>query len=542
MGYLGRWPPLVPLESQKFGNFNTSLRARLIPSVTPTYLFEVLLSMSLCSNTVRALSRPRIATSRTLLPFLYQTATIQQWQPTSRSFARRNVYSRSRPRDAIPFKTADDDVPFEDPEGKLPPTIHDAQATNNTTMTGTERAAFEKLYKTFSTEGQGRSKDSDGEHEELDQIADECYQDDEDSSSKSLDKVFDAVLKGAIPSRTAQTRIRTSTTGASGPGKEASTAVKDASKDEKKLAKQAEKERLRILRLEERERVDQLLKTAKSDQQLWSILDHEVFEQLRKHDLDKPKPKKKGPNSKPDPPNADLADTRILFSNYPRHLVIAIQTLREHFPTSPLPLTILPTIRALGRSSYALGVTTHLYRLLLRTAWLQHSSYTLIDTLLTDMETNIVEFDMSILDILDSVLKEHDMARAGNLGREMQMVHGMEMWIEGAKKMKRWRDVVADRLGVVEKQKIRRLDLRHDAGALDGAVRGDGGIKPPEPGRPISVEHGAQKPEPPIARDAFDDAFGTLVIEKTDQRASAARSHTSPAPDENTEMPAKVVL
>jgi hypothetical protein len=406
--------------------------------------------MSLCSHTIRAISRSQASKSKTLLPFLYQTATIQQWKPATRPIARRNITSRSKPGD---------DIPFEDTDGKLPPTLEEAQSARKTTITDTERAAFEKLYKTFNTQGQGRPKGKSGEHEELDQVADEYYEDDEDSSSSSLDKIFDDVLQGSPRMQNAQRNnrnleYRTSNVEGFSAGKEAQAPVSDTLHNKKKLAAKVEKEKIRKLRMEERERVDKLLKSAQTDRQLWQILEREVFDQLRKLDLDETNSSKKE-RSKANTPKIksksaanSIVDTRVLFPNYPHHLLTAVSTLRTHFPASPLALTILPTIKSLGRSSYALGATPKLYKYLLRTAWIQQSSYAMMDTLLTDMETNIVEFDAEILEVLDAVIKEHDTAKNGQLGREMQMVYGMEMWMEGIKKVKVWRDLVASRLGV----------------------------------------------------------------------------------------------
>lgn len=71
------------------------------------------------------------------------------------------------------------------------------------------------------------------------------------------------------------------------------------------------------------------------------------------------------------------------------------------------------------------------------------------------METNIIDFDMAILEVLDSVIREHELARTGRLGREMQMVFGMEMWGEGIEKIKNWREVVAGRLGVQDQPVVK---------------------------------------------------------------------------------------
>jgi hypothetical protein len=385
---------------------------------------------------------------------LYQTATIQQWKPATRPAARRNISSRPRSGDDRSFK---EDIPFENAEGTLPPTVEESQSAPKTTITGTERAAFEKLYKTFNT--QGRTKGKDGEHEELDQIADEYYEDDEEGSNNSIDKIFEDVLQGSPQLQKHKDgrivrSILKKPTEASAPTKEPSTEA-ETPQNKKKLAAKAEKERIRKLRLEERDRIDKLLKFSQTDVELWQILDREVFEQLRKLDLDNAKSEKKEQptvktRAKLSSTPTTNVETRILFPNYPHHLLTAIQTLRIHFPRSPLPLTILPTIKALGRSSYALGATTQLYKHLLRTAWVQQSSYTMLDTLLTDMESNIVEFDVEILEVIDGVIKEHELATHGNLGRGMQMVFGMGAWQEGIKKIKVWRNIIAARIGMPE--------------------------------------------------------------------------------------------
>lgn len=415
--------------------------------------------MSLCTAIRRALARSHISPASSLLPFLYQTATLQQWQPATRSIGRRNAASRPNARGGKSFGAAagDPHVPFEDAGGNLPPVLDAAQPQRESTMTATERAAFEKLYKTFNTEGQGRSEGRDEEHDELDQIADEYYEDDEDTSATSLDKAFDTVLKGALVPQGAQAGVQTSHGGnvSTLPASEKA-AVPDTPQNKKQAAAKAEKDRIKKLHMDERMRVDKMVQSAQTDQQLWQTLEHEVFDQLRKLNLDAPAASNKASqtNKSSDPtqtaPDSAATHDRLPLANFPYHLHTAAKKLRTHFPSSPLPFTILSTLKSLGRSSYALGATTHLYRQLLRAASIQQSSYSLIDTLLTDMDTNIIEFDARILDLLDSIIKEHDLAIGGSLGRELQMVYRMEMWQEGIKKIKDWRHVVAERLGMHE--------------------------------------------------------------------------------------------
>lgn len=414
--------------------------------------------MSACSNTLRALSRSRIPTHKTLLPFLYQTATIQQWKPAAQPIARRNI-SRYSPKDE-PAPT--EDVPFED-QGNLPPALEDLESPRKTTITGSERAAFEKLYRKFNTRG---SRQQEKDHEvEIDAIADEYWEPDEEEDPEgNLDKIFDEALrKGAAASRewnrSSNEQLRSKkpkedlASMAQHVLRRTSPAELKArdSRLKRREDANASASKLKKARLAERERIDTLLTSAKTDRELWETLHWEVFDRVRALDLDSTASKKrdskprtsKTPSTIPAP-----TDPKTLFANYPHHLLTALTTLRTAFPASQLPLALLPTIKSLGRSSYALGATTALYTLLLRTAWLQQSSYALITSLLTDMHNGAVEFSPEVLSVLDAVVKEFDMARSGRLGREMQMVYGMEQFGEGIREVRRWRAIVAERVGV----------------------------------------------------------------------------------------------
>jgi hypothetical protein len=403
-------------------------------------------------------------------------------------------------------------------------------------MTATERAAFEKLYKTFKTQGQERSKDGTGEHEELDQIADEYYEEDEDGSKYSLDTVFATVLEGAPPSKDAQD------------------ATPDTPQSKKKAAAKAEKDRIKKLRTDERHRIDKVLESAQTDQELWKTLEREVFAQLRKLDLDAPQSnkkaasKRKAPDSKQKPADPTAVDTRILFPNYPHHLTTAIHILRTHFPSSPLPFTILSTTKSLGRSSHALGATTKLYRQLIRTAWLQQSSYSLIDMLLTDMDTNIIEFDLGILELLDAVIKEHATANSGALGRELKMVHDMEMWVEGIKKIQVWRGVVAERLGVQPQKQGPGRRVLPPAGEHEESGNDRGGaVRRPARDGAVPWSRGASDAIPFVVGQSLED--GSLedlrdgrVSQDTDAERPVEQAIEEEASEHDVDVPAKVLL
>lgn len=440
--------------------------------------------MPVSRSTYGALSRSRatstFSTSKTLVPFLYQTSTIQQCRPAFQ-IPHRSISSRNNKEDHVPFENSE----------ALPPAIEDAGQARKTTITGSERAAFEKLYKNFSTEG-NRAKDDLPFNHELDQIADEWYEEDDDfePGPASIDAVFDAVLTGLPEGKVKKSNkrpenIRTLARRILQP---------ESPKEKRKfsvLEVAKEKARVQGIREEERHQVQIALSSAKTDRALWDVLNREVFQLIDKLDLDglikqqaiqqqqemeaaandtttetvsgkeveksgssekiTAKPVASTPHfvSSSMTHNFDpKSDPRILFPNFPTNLVYAARQFRIYFPSSSLPFSILPTLKKLGRSSYALGASAPLYNNIIRMAWTQISSYDYVDELLTDMENGGIEFDVTTLETLDWIISEDSRAERGMMGQSIANIWRMEQFREGAQKIHRWRDVIAQRLGV----------------------------------------------------------------------------------------------
>jgi hypothetical protein len=384
----------------------------------------------------------------------------------------------------VPFET---DTTVENTDD-LPPALDELEPPRQTTITGSERAAFQKLYQTFNT--QTPPKNELKRAHEIDQIADEWYEEDEDQEGEeggaTLDELFDKVLAGAPAPGAVKRKVRKSEDLATLAARilkgEEVVGTKEGRTKEKKL-----REEDRVAREAEKVRITALMEKAETDRELWEVLEKEVLGVIKRLDLDavkqdlalqtskygKPRkaktkavkaegssdPESAFPTSPTDTPytpsKSALSDSKTLFATYPHHLHTAASLLRTHFPTSPLPLSILPTIKSLGRSSYALGASTSLYNLLLRTAWHQHSSYDLMDELLSDMDNGGVEFDLDTLSILDSVLSEFQSARRGEWGWAVKTVWAMDMFGEGAKRLQKWRDVIGKRLGVTLAQRAK---------------------------------------------------------------------------------------
>jgi hypothetical protein len=441
--------------------------------------------MSMCSCSFRALSRSRLPSAKTLTPFLYQTATIQQWQAAARPVARRNASSNSNSSSRY-----DPDIPFEDDTGSHH--VVDAEPARSTTITGSERAAFETLYKKFRPTKPPRSN---AEHES-DEIADEYYEDEEeneadadaDANAATLDSLFDSVLSGKSKPRDADKftvrRMRSkkdqkddiATLAGQILGPAPVTARSEKAIKAAKIKKQQAAEKRRVVAL---------FQEAKTDRELWIVLEKEVFAVLKELNLDgqtapdnlKKFEKRKTahqisspdqtavdtpsfPTSPTDTPyksakrsKRDRSPRDPRLPNLPVFLVAAARTLHIEFPSSPLLLAIIPTLKSLGRSSYALGATTSLYRVAIHSAWRQQHSYDMVCSLLQDMDNGGIEPDYNILQVINDIIKEYFRGRNGELGRAVRNVFGFQAFKEGIDQILVWRDVVSKRLGVWGEQR-----------------------------------------------------------------------------------------
>ncbi|KAF2115280.1 hypothetical protein BDV96DRAFT_646292 [Lophiotrema nucula] len=451
--------------------------------------------MSHSRGAFRALSASRLHTytqsplpHRTLLPFLYQTATIQHCRPHRPSIACQYHTPGRR-------TTPDEDLPFEKPTSTeaddLPPSIEEDTdeagllPSRKSTVTATERVAFQKLYEKL---GQGTRQGGDEDvpfagREDGDMVFDEYYEEEDGAEDKAdelgkVEEVFDKI-GSQMPLPRAELK--------GGKGKRRQGVLKalaDKEGNGRKSGdeKREEKEKLRVLREEARTRIVGLMEEAQTDLGLWQVLQSEVFEIIRALDLDKPVPaadkshktgKKKGMKTKakaelstaiseantseptsntsqPDVAEGPAADPRVLFPNYPQLLIHATTLLRTNFPTSHLPLSILPTIKSLGRSSFALGATTPLYNLLLSKTWSTYSTASLITELLSDMDNAGLTPNADTLQIIESILSEIKQGRSGLYGELISKVWSMDMGTQDASRLRGWRDALRQRLGVGE--------------------------------------------------------------------------------------------
>lgn len=371
--------------------------------------------MPICTRSVSAVVRSRAAApfsaSKTLVPFLYQTSTIQQWQPAAHSQTRRTLATSPNRDDEAPITVEEDDA--------LPPSLEEvvaarAASAKSTTMTRSERQAFGKLYNQFNTE----ARDQKLREDDMDMIADEWYEEDEKETEKeqateeNLDELFEAVLAGLPPPKEAAKST------------EAPAQVRKPLTMEKRERSRMNKRQAKNKEFEERQRFNQLLDLAPTDRALWLTLECEVLDKIRALDLDgehKGNTKKAGAVSKP-----SVGETKILFHNFPLYLIDTAVRLRKNFATSQLPFTIVPTLKGMGRSAYALGASTPLYNLLIRASWKQYGSFDMVNELLIDMNNAGLEYNDRTISLFQYIQQEYRLATLGRLGKVLAKVYGAE--------------------------------------------------------------------------------------------------------------------
>ncbi|KAL2268060.1 hypothetical protein VTJ83DRAFT_2906 [Remersonia thermophila] len=135
------------------------------------------------------------------------------------------------------------------------------------------------------------------------------------------------------------------------------------------------------IRREERIRVEAKMEAARSDFELWDVLEEEVFSLVHKLGIDAvPGTAADGADKKKKLPLDAYGPL------YPAYLLTALRLLDTHFArTSPLALQILPRVKQLGAASYVLGVTTPFYNQLAHIMWNRYGDPAAVFDLLEEM-------------------------------------------------------------------------------------------------------------------------------------------------------------
>ncbi|KAI1098140.1 hypothetical protein F4804DRAFT_136762 [Jackrogersella minutella] len=455
--------------------------------------------------------------SSTLLPFLYHTRTILRGNPRkSIAFARSLHTTTRRPR-------VRDDIPFDFQVGDQPLTSEPIQRG---TITPSERLIFERIFADIKARGlkptlsdeNSRFKATRSTMLIMEQAAQDAGQ------SRPATIAAPGLLAGAARDRNkallrfppelraaaskALNTIESSTTGYNMRGKDENngeiafdgTPV-SASQNENYVDdgwKAPPHTYNRTIELEakrepERSRVEGLITNAKTDFELWDVLEKEVFTMPTRLGINRSTPKDTEP-SVPQTEEEDIAEETASSSEesgavlddtdapkdvpeetenlateddtpprelslyvhgplYPAYLLLALRRLDTAFHApSPLSFLVLPRIKELGLESYILGVSTPFYNELLEIYWTRRGDLTGLLDLLEEMRHCGLYFDRQTAGLLNRV----DAATAllatrstsGSFGRAIMTMPEYEAVVRG--RLRHWHRAVD--LSVKEKE------------------------------------------------------------------------------------------
>ncbi|KAL8703890.1 MAG: hypothetical protein Q9201_002941 [Fulgogasparrea decipioides] len=412
----------------------------------------------------------KVSIGNTFLPFLYQPRTIQR--PTIRSPKARNQFHTSGVRrgvyvkhdassDAIPFETdlkpresdgangsinqgASEDDPFAQ-------SIEDTSARHlrKSTITASEKAVFDRIFTEISEDA---SKKAAREEDPLD----DDFQDESptcDDPYDDLNALFDSALKQVTPAN----RRDSSTQGgervrsfALGSYKTAIDPFKhtDYRKLERSIIRGDEfRQDIQKAVLNHERRVITMFDEAKTDTEIWNVLETEVFSLVKKYgtykqqvegqeNAKKPK-RKRGRVSKTEQEAALEAEKKqelraaekstqeeelqaILSSNYGEYCLAAMRHFRRSYPTSPYCMNLLPANKRLGPISHVLAASADLYNEILFLQWKEYSDlHGMADTLI-EMGDQAIESNEVTIQILKMVKNARRRVRIDN--------HPMQLW------------------------------------------------------------------------------------------------------------------
>ncbi|KAE8448290.1 hypothetical protein EG329_009721 [Mollisiaceae sp. DMI_Dod_QoI] len=233
-------------------------------------------------------------------------------------------------------------------------------------------------------------------------------------------------------------------------------------------ALQSKADELEALRAPERLRVETLMREAKTDLELWQVMEEEVFSLISKLGLEEhtklaeapraPKlpevdRKKKGwkklqkrqeaeqrkqnvvrdetSNEKIDEKACEetedgVSSLQIHGPLYPSFLLLGLRLLDRSFAKpSPLALSILPRIKTLGFISHVLGASTQFYNDLLRIYRYRYDDFPGMIDLLNEMEQSALDMDEETLTIVLEVLNIQRSVNNNDMGYAVRSLWSM---------------------------------------------------------------------------------------------------------------------
>ncbi|KAH8595296.1 hypothetical protein B0O99DRAFT_623708 [Bisporella sp. PMI_857] len=350
-----------------------------------------------------------------------------------------------KPQDSIDFAEDDNIYEQRDAIDQLTSRM-DPEQDRASTITPSEKQAFQKIFSDiFARHHQQNGKK--GAHS-LDLFKDDPVADMEDeaaaepATSKSLEGIMSDATKRVSKEQmeTIVNRYPAALRAAAARAYGFKLDVSRQQTEQEKIGIEAMDQKLEELRKPERERVERLMRDAKTDFDLWAVMEEEVFtiisrlglgnsenevarpsatrdmRNVQEGELQERPNTKRGRNSKKKVDETPEEPLKIAPQEegisalardgplYPSHLLLGLRLLDRSFAKpSLLTLSILPKIKSLGLLSHVLGGSTQLYNELMVIYWHRRDDFPGVLALLAEMEQSGLDWDMQTLDIVSTI-------------------------------------------------------------------------------------------------------------------------------------------
>jgi hypothetical protein len=227
----------------------------------------------------------------------------------------------------------------------------------------------------------------------------------------------------------------------------------------------------------ERDRVEDLMHSAKTDFELWAIMEKEVFPLIHKLGLDeKTEPetvvKKRGRKQKEEPKSVtqegseetsvelnapgNLSPLAFYGPLYPSYLLLGLRLLERSFAKpSPYTLSMLPKIKSLGIISHVLGASTSLYNELLLIYWYRLDDFQGFQNLLREMDQSGLDWDDETLEIIEDVARTRRLIARGDRGLALKALWSLSAFAPDG--ITYWRHTIRRALEEKNRQYVPRL-------------------------------------------------------------------------------------
>jgi hypothetical protein len=197
--------------------------------------------------------------------------------------------------------------------------------------------------------------------------------------------------------------------------------------------------------------VNEAFAAAKTDVELWQVLHDKVLSRVKSLGLDQPlqqqspKQKKQIPQVEDSPWPGKLPDQLVIAEALPQHVVDCQHMLIYDFPATHLGVSLLPYLKSLGPTTFALAASTKLYNNHIR-ALRGGGNFPAIMHTLEEMDKEVYDFNDRTHDLVNWIYKRSFPAREGTYGVGVAALWNGERFRKAINATTRWNKLISERM------------------------------------------------------------------------------------------------